>query len=689
MANPDAKLKVAELDFDAIRDNLKQFLKSQNEFSDYNFEGSGMSVLLDLLAYNTHYMGYYLNMVANEMFIDTALTRQSVVSHAKLLGYTPRSRVAARAAVDLAINPVANDANSSVLIPRFTRFVSETKDGTNYVFVTPSSRVVNKNTSTGLFVAENLEIKEGQPTGITFTYDEQTNPKQYFEIPDVNIDTSTLQISVQVSAENANQESYILAQDATNVDSDAQVFYLEENKNGKYQIYFGDGIIGKKLTNGNIVIATYIVTSGISANGLRNFKLLDNILNGTTANVSVVNESSSGAIAEDIEKIRFTAPKAYISQNRAVTKNDYIALINRDYPYFEAVNVWGGEENVPPVYGKVFFSAKPLGGYEITLSEIESLKKNILKPFSVLTVTPEYVPADYTYVNVKAEVWFDPTKTNKTVNEVDAAVINAIKGFANDNLNSFNSVFRISQIARAIDDCDNSIVSNDIAITLEKRFFADTTRRLSYTLNFNTELVQGTVSDHIKVSPSFGYYDSAGVLRDCYIEEVVQSYTGVENIEVLSPGNGYVTTPEVVIEGDGNGAKGEALVVNGQIKKIVITDQGANYTSASARIVGGGGVGAILNVNLQGRTGRLKIYYFDEVSPVKKIINDNIGTIDYKTGVVAINNFQPVTVSDPFGTLVVTAVPSKKVFSSSQNRIITMDTSDPGSVATIINAVVS
>jgi hypothetical protein len=424
MANSDAKLKVAELDFDNIRDNLKQYLKSQSEFSDYNFEGSGMAVLLDLLSYNTHYMGYYLNMVANEMFIDTALTRQSVVSHAKLLGYTPRSRVAARAAVDLTITPVPNDANSAVLIPRFTRFVSETIDGSNYVFVTSSSRIATKNSSTGLFVVENLELKEGLPTGITFVYDEQTNPKQYFEIPDTNIDTSTLQVSVQVSAENANQESYIVSQDATNVDEDALVYYLEENKNGKYQIYFGDGIIGKKLTNGNIVVLSYIVTNGINANGLRVFKPLDSILSGpVSVAVTLVNESSSGAAAESIDKIRFTAPKAYISQNRAVTKNDYIALINRDYPYFDAVNVWGGEDNTPPVYGKVFFSAKPLGGYEITATEIEHVKKSILKPFSVLTVTPEYVPADYNYVNVKAEVWYDPTKTNKTTEEVNASVI--------------------------------------------------------------------------------------------------------------------------------------------------------------------------------------------------------------------------------------------------------------------------
>ena len=253
MANIDAKLKVAELDFNRIKDNLKEYLKSQSEFSDYDFDGSGLSILLDILAYNTNYMGYYLNMVANEMFIDTALTRKSVVSHAKLLGYTPRSTVASRATINVAFTPVTNDANSTVLIPRFTRFISESKDGANYVFCTTSSRLMTKNTTTGLFTADTLEIKEGQPLAITFTYDSQTNIKQSFEIPESFVDTSTIQVIVQKSAENANQETYILAQDATNVDSNALVYYIEENKNGKYQIYFGDGIIGKKLTNGNIV----------------------------------------------------------------------------------------------------------------------------------------------------------------------------------------------------------------------------------------------------------------------------------------------------------------------------------------------------------------------------------------------------------------------------------------------------
>jgi hypothetical protein len=687
MANVDAKLKVAELDFDAIKENLKAFLKSQSEFNDYNFEGSGMSVLLDILAYNTHYMGYYLNMVSNEMFIDTALTRGSVVSHAKLLGYTPNSRVAPQAYINMVLTPVANDANGAIAIPRFTRFASETKDGVNYVFVNPSTYVSTKNAASGLFEVNNLIIKEGQPISISFTYDEQTNTKQSFELPDLGIDTSTIQVYVQTSAQNANRETFTLSQDATNVDSEATVYYLEENKNGKYQIYFGDGVIGKKLTNGNIVIVSYVVTNGTAANGLTTFKLLDNVLPGANVVVTTVGESTSGAMEETIDQIRFTAPKAYIAQNRAVTKNDYIALINRDYPYFEAVNVWGGEENDPPVYGKVFFTAKPLSGSEITVSEIEYVKNSIIKPFSVMTVEPEYVEADYNYLIIKAIVNFDPTKTNKTASEINATVLSAIGAFNATNLNTFNNTFKVSRLSRAIDDSDPSITNTDVDVSIEKRFTADITKSQTYTLNFDTALKQGTTTQRIYSSPSFGYYDLSGTLRNCFIEEVLQSFTGVETISIKTPGYGYTTTPKVTIEGDGTGATARALIVNGSIAKIEVTSAGSGYTSAVATISGGGGTGATLTVNLQGRSGALRIYYFDENS-IKKTISDTAGTVDYENGILTLTNFSPVSIADPFGTMTIRAIPLNKIFSSQRNRILTLDTTDPGAISTVINAVI-
>lgn len=687
MANVDAKLKVAELDFDAIKNNLKAFLKSQSEFSDYNFEGSGLSVLLDILAYNTHYMGYYLNMVSNEMFIDTALTRGSVVSHAKLLGYTPRSAIAAQAGVNISVTPGGVDSNSAIAIPRFTRFVTENKDGVNFIFVNPSTVVLPKNTTTGIFTTENLILKEGIPVGLTFTYDEQTNSTQTFVLPDVGIDTSTLEVVVQNSGQNANQESFMLSLDATNVDSNAAVYYLEENKDGKYQIYFGDGVIGKKLTNGNIVIVSYIVTNGAPANGVSSFKPLDVILTGANVAITTVSSATSGAAAEDIEKIRFTAPKAYIAQNRAVTKNDYIALINRDYPYFEAVNVWGGDENDPPVYGKVFFTAKPLGGYEITTTEIEYVKNKIIRPFSVLTVEPEYIAADYNYLLVNATVNFDPTKTSKAASDINAIVISTIQNFANANLNSFNNTFRVSRLSRAIDDSDPSITNTDLEITLEKRFTVDVTRPQSYTLNFDTQLQQGTTTKRIYSTPAFGYYDASGVVRRCFIEEVLQSFTGVEAIDIKTPGFGYTTTPTVVIEGDGTGASARALIVNGSVSKIEVTAMGTGYTSAVARVEGGGGTGATLAVNLQGRSGALRIYYFDE-NGIKKTITDTAGTIDYTNGILTLNNFNPVSIDDVFGTLVIRAIPLSNAFSSQRNRILTLDVTDPGSISTSINAVI-
>lgn len=687
MADTDAKLKVAELDFDSIKDNLKSFLKSQSEFSDYDFDGSGLSILLDVLAYNTNYMGYYLNMVANEMFIDTALSRKSVVSHAKLLGYTPRSIVASRATINVAFTPVTNDSNGAISIPRFTRFLSESKDGTNFVFVTTSSRVLTKNAVTGLFNADTLEIKEGQPLAISFTYNSQTNPKQVFELPESNIDVSTIQVRVQRSSENANQESYILAQDATDVDANAAVYYIEENKNGKYQIYFGDGVIGKKLVNGNIIIVSYVVSSGPAANGLKTFRLVDNILPGSTVAITLDQQSSSGAAAENIDQIRFNAPKSFIAQNRAVTKNDYIALINRDYPYFEAVNVWGGEENVPPVYGKVFFTAKPLGGYEITTTEIEFVKNSIIKPFSILTVTPEYVAADYNYLNVSVNVYFDPTKTSKTPEELSAAIISSIRSFANNNLNSFNSTFRVSQLSREIDDTDFSVTSNDVEIVLEKRFTVDTTRSATYTLNFGTALQQGTTVKRLGSSPSFSYLDSAGISRECFIDEVLQSFTGIDSIEVLSSGREYVATPSVVIEGDGTGAKARALIVNGSLKKVEITDPGVGYTSAAISIVGGGGVGATARATLQGKQGKLRIYYFDN-NQIKKTITDDAGDIDYQNGIITLRNFSPTAVADPFGTLVIKATPLNKIFMSVRNRILTLDQTDPGAITTTITSIV-
>lgn len=672
------QIRITELDFDAIKENLKTFLQAQDEFSDYNFDGSALSVLLDVLAYNTHYMGYYMNMVGNEMFIDTAQLRESVVSHAKLLGYTPRSRVASAATLDISFEEVSGGANSAMTLPKYTKFVSAPKDGIAYNFVTVESRVVSKNTE-GWFNFENVQIKEGEAVSYVFSYDAQTNEKQVFVLPDEGIDTSTLTVQVQKSVDNYTIETFELAEDATTVSTTDRVYYVEENRNGRYQIYFGDGVLGRALDDGNIVLVSYVVTSGEPANGISSFRLADNVKPGSVANLTVLTESSSGAPAEDINSIRFTAPKSFIAQNRAVTKNDYIALINKNYPYFDSVTVWGGEENSPPVYGKIFFSVKPRGNYEVTQSEIQYMKDEILKPISVLTVTPEYVAPDYNYMNFVIDVVYDPRKTTKTAGGISTAVYNAVNTFADTYLNTFNNTFKMSRLIRAIDDADPSIENNSVRVLIEKRFQPLLNQSKSYRINFYVPLKRGTALDRLYSEPSFGYVDEFGVTRTAFIEEVPQSFTGIDEIQVVSTGDGYTEIPTIEIDGDGEGARAQAVIVNGKLKSVVVTNAGSGYSGAVARVIGGSGSGATLKPVLQGKRGSLRIYYFD-TNNIKRIINPDAGTIFYDEGYLLLNNFAPISVNDPFGTMTFKAVPNTNVFSTKRNAILTLDSTDPASI---------
>jgi len=683
MADTDSKLKVTELDFSTIKSNLKAFLKSQSEFSDYNFEGSGMSVLLEVLAYNTHYMGYYMNMVANEMFIDTALTRASVVSHAKLLGYTPRSRVASKATVNVAFSGTTAGI-STLTLSRFSRFIASEKDGKNYIFVNPEQKVVSQN-STGVFEINDLEIKEGQPQGYTFAYDPQTNTKQLFELPDIGIDTSTLLVQVQTSAQNSNKTTFIRAEDATEVESDSTVFYIEENRNGKYQIYFGNDIIGKGLVGGNIVIVSYLVSSGSPPNGITSFKLVDEIA-GYTSTTTTVSESASGAEEESIDKIKLAAPKSFISQNRAVTKNDYISLINRKYPYFSAVTVWGGEDNDPPVYGKVFFSVRPISNYQVTAAEIDYVANKVIKPYSIVIVKPEYVAPDYNYLNLEVNVIYDPTKTTKTEGQIKSAVREAVVNYASTNLNSFDITFKNSKLMREIDNSDPAIDNNEIILTLEKRFRPTLNKSKDYRIDFGIPLSQGTATRKVVGATGFKYYDSTGVLRDAFIEEVPQSYTGITDVIITNSGSDYTETPTLTVDGDGNGAELEPVIVNGKITRVNVIKPGVDYTSASITVTGGNGTGAILSPTLQAKTGNLRIYYFDS-NKIKRIINEEAGTIYYNDGYIVLYSFNPNLISDAYGTMVIKANPKNAVFSTTKNKIIAVDTSDPNSIIVNVSAI--
>jgi hypothetical protein len=687
MANIDQKLTISELDFNEIKQNLKNFLRDQSEFTDFDFEASGMSTLLDVLAYNTHYMAFYNNMIANEMFLDTALLRDSVVSHAKMLGYTPVSATAARAKINLQITRTSG-SQTTLTLPRFTRFQSAPINSISYVFVNPDTAVGTYDPSCNRFCFENLYIKEGQPLSYTFTYDTTNNPTQSFELPDENIDTSTLQIIVQESSTSLRSEKFTLAQDATAVSSTAPVYYLEETRNGKYRVYFGDDVIGKKLVNGNIVIANYIRTNGDAANKANAFTLIESVGGFSSHIIFPIEPASGGKSPELTDRIRFTAPKTFISNNRGVTKDDIISLINSRYPYFEAVNVWGGEENDPPIFGKVFIAAKPTTGFEVTESEKLTVINNIIKPVSVVTVIPEFVDVDYNYINVFANVYYDPTRTTRSPDSIKTIVRNAIIAYRDSDLDDFNSRFKLSRMLRSIDDSDISISYSDAAVTIQKRIIPALNTFRNYTFDFGTALSREDTKYRIFSAPGFTQRDKDDVVRTCFLEETPGSSSGIESISVISSKNLYETTPEIRIIGDGVGANAYPIIVNGKVTSVVVDNPGVNYTTATAYLYYQEKIDttASFSVNVQGRYGILRSYYFDN-NNIKTVMDAEAGTIDYQLGKIVLDQFNPIDVLDNSKILRVTARPATTNFESARSRIITIDDEDSVSINITVNPV--
>lgn len=684
MAASNSNIQISNVDFDSIKNNLRTFLQGQSTFQDYDFEGSGLAVLLDLMAYNTHYNAYYLNMVANEMFMDTAALRSSVVSHAKLLNYTPHSATAPSAVINIKANEVKD---ASVSIPTFTKFSSEAIDGTNYTFVT-------KNTSTkpvinGTASFDNVEIIQGEPIALTYVVNVSTNPKQIFEIADPNIDTATLTVRVQKSTTDSTLSTYNLADDILLLDNNSEVYFLQEGLNGNYEIYFGDNILGKYLSDGNVILINYISTSGNMAAGANNFVLLDVVGSSNTV-VYPVSAASSGGAKESIDSIKFQAPKSYSAQNRAVSYEDYITAVQQNKLGFaiDSVNVWGGEDNSPPAYGQVFISVKPKGGYYLTDNQKNRLRDDVVKPISVVTVQPTMLDPDYTYLKITANVLYDQKKTILTASQMQSAIIASIQSFADASLNSFNSTFSLSDLTNAIQSTSPSIISNDSVIKVQKKFYPTIGVSKQYVLNYGIPLNRSVFETGITSNPSLQYYTTGSdimLLNDVYLEETPFPTSGIDSINILNPGYNYTQVPIVQILGDGNGATAHAVVKNGYISQIVVDTPGNNYTQVIVKIVNApgdtSGVNGSAYAQLQGRYGAIRSYYYE--NNIKTILNNSLGVIDYQTGVITLNNFVPADVNEPLGQFTLTANPLSTVISSSQNRIITVDPFD--STAIIVN----
>ena len=687
MASSNTNIQVADLDFNSIKSNFITYLQSQDQFKDYNFQGSSLSVLLDLLAYNTQYNAFYLNMVANEMFLDSALQRSSVVSQAKVLDYTPKSAIAPTAYINFIANGVTNP---SFTLPQYTNFSSEAVNGVNYNFITTDSTTVN--VTGGVATFDNIKLKQGIGVTYTYTVNNTSNPTQLFQIPDSNIDTTTIRITVQESSSNNSSEIYKPAVNYLALTPESSVYFLQESLNGNYEVYFGDGVLGKHLNDGNIVGISYITTSGTAAAGANNFVLMDNIGSFTTSSVVPLLAASQGGAKESIASIKYQAPKSYAAQNRAVTKEDYITLIQQNSLdiHFDAVNVWGGEQNVPPVYGQVFIALKPTGGYSLTDTQKQRLISDVIKPISVMTVEPTIVDPDYTYVQVTANVLYDAKKTSYTANNISNIVKATVSNFAARTLNTFNSTFSVSDLVSNIQNSDPSIITNEITVQLQKKFYPNLNNSTNYNFYFNAPIKKGTFLSGINSSPAMQYSDGTNIVDGVYLQEIPQFTQGVESISVLNPGYGYQTPPTITINGDGTGATAEAIINgSGSMTSINVLTSGNNYTSAYATITPAkndttGQLGAAV-VNLQGRYGTLSLYRIDGVNG-KVLVNSNIGTVDYVNGIINLTAFNPSAVDNPLGQLVISINPTTTIISSTYNRIITVDPYDSNSVIVNVTA---
>lgn len=679
----NSKIQLTNIDFDSLKSSLQSYLQSQPQFSDYNFEGAAMNILLDILALNTHYNAFYLNMIANEMFLDTAVLRQTVVSHAKALGYTPTSATASQAFVNVAITRANTDNTSILIMPRFTQFAAASLSGNSYNFVTLDDSTVQVSGNT--FNFSNIQISEGAPTVKTFIVDNSTNSTQTFDLVDQNIDTSSINVIVQQSPTNILQSVFTLATDSTEVGATDNVYFIQEGTDGNYQIYFGDGIIGSQLDDGAVLIVSYIITSANVANGIGTFQLKSNLLNGSTSNVTTISASAGGSPIEDVASVKFSAPKAYIAQNRAVTKNDYIALINKNYPYFDAIAIWGGEEMTPPIYGKIFISGKPKQGYVVTSAQQQYVINNIIAPISILTVTPEWVDADYNYITMTLTVEYDSTQTTASPGQIQSYVISAVNNYANLNLNTFNSEFRLSRMLRAVDDAEQSILSSTATIYIEKHLTPVLNVSENYTLNIGFPLHRGTVNDGLYSTPAFSINDATGVSRQAFIEEVPNSFSGLETVNIVTSGSGYTIPPTLTVSGDGTGANVYAIIVNGKVASVVIDNPGSGYSSIAINASGGGGgSGATFSAYLQATTGSLRTYYYD-TNNIKVILNDSAGMINYANGIITLTNFEPTGIANSSTILKILVQPDILSFTSSMQNILTIDPNDQSAI--IVNLI--
>lgn len=566
-------LTTSELDLQNYKASLKTFLSQQDQFKDYDFEGSNMAVLLDLLAYNTYMNGVYLNLVGSEMFLDTAQLRESIVSHAKELNYTPRSRTSAVAFVDLTITPT--DTPDSITIPKYYEINARTEDNTTYFFATDEAIVIRANN--GVYKAANVAVYEGNIVKEVFI----ANASTRYLLQSANVDVQSINVTVKESNTATvetkwNKETFLFG-----LDNNDDIYFVQGAEDHLYEVVFGNGDIGKALTDGNLVSIAYRETNGIDANGIESFTAPNAIEGYTNISVVTVLASTSGSEHETDEEIQFNAPRYFPTQNRAVTVEDYIALTKQAFPSLEVVTAYGGEEIEPKQYGKVIVAAKPVGGTKLS-TPVKTQIFNFLKERSSISIDPVIVDAEYFFAEVVCEVLYNINLTTRSSRDIQALVEQTIVQWGNDNLQKFGSDLRYSKLIKAIDECEEAIISNNTELRLIKQVEVDTGIPFRISFSFENELKR-EVSSARKI-----YEDTTSTIETSlftyslndidYIAKIKDDTQG--NLMVVSTVNGVIqllrdkigtvdyTTGEVTIGELVYDNVGQELEIYGRTKKL-------------------------------------------------------------------------------------------------------------------------
>ena len=512
MANQ--KISTTDLDFDSIKANLKTFMQGQSQFSDYNFDGSALNILLDVLAYNTHYNALYTNLAINEAFLDSASKRSSVVSKAKELGYVPTSATGSVATVNVVFGADQLNPLPFIELPKYTPF-SSSLNSTTYTFYTTESAIALLNN--GSYTFSNIKVKEGTP--LTFKYNVADGAR--YLIPNANVDLSTLTVKVQ---DNTEYTPYIRGDYLISATGDSTIYSVKEIDNQLYELEFGDGNIGKALNIGNIVNVEYMTCNGSMPNGATVFSYNGTSLTSSAPVVTTVSAAVNGSDIESISSIKWNAPRQYTSQNRCVTSEDYKTIITSTFPGLKSVSVWGGEENTPPQYGKVFIAAVPNSpATYLTTDQKNYILNNIVNPRKPLSVTPVFV--DPTYINVQLDVsfYYNPQLTSRKAGDISTLVQQTVTNYNDTYLNTFGSVLKYSKLSSLIDQSEASITSNITTIKLHQEVTPIYNVVSGYIVNFNNPIYDSGVPEESVMSTGFYTTDSSNV---CYIDDFPNEGTG-------------------------------------------------------------------------------------------------------------------------------------------------------------------